>query len=149
MKKNLYNTKRSLSHNPNWQELYVLCEYWKSDLEFYNDDLRFLHHLIEKYFIWITKSENLELAREIKVNLFKVKKKCQDLIDKVGKHIIQLGHQIEKSKMDDAGIFVMEHEHLENEIADFVKSFRDNRREVFAITNYVIDSEELANIMVF
>ena len=47
-----------------WEDLYILAEHWESDLKFYSDDLRFLHHLVDKYFIWITKSENLELVRE-------------------------------------------------------------------------------------
>lgn len=130
-----------------WAELYVLTEHWKSDLEFYNDDLRFLHHLIDKYFMWITKNENLDMVKEIKVNLFKVNKKCKDLLEKVGKHLIQVGHLVENPNEKNAGITKMEHEHLEDEVSSFVKSFRENRKEVFSITEYVINSESLASIM--
>ena len=49
----------------NWQELYILSKHWKSDLEFFKDDLRFLHHLVDKYIIWITKKENLEMVTAI------------------------------------------------------------------------------------
>lgn len=130
-----------------WQEIYVLTERWKLDLQFYKDDLRFLHHLIDKYLIWITKTENLDLVREIKVNLSETVKKCKDLLDKVGKHLIQVGYLVEKPNEKDAGIFKMEHEHLEDEMIDFVKSFRENRKEVFAITEYIMDSEKLINIL--
>ncbi|MCK5441798.1 MAG: hypothetical protein KAJ23_07905 [Maribacter sp.] len=130
-----------------WQELYVLAEHWKSDLQFYRDDLRFLHHLIEKYFMWITKSENLDLVKEIMLDLFDVTTKCKDLLEKVGKHLIQVGHLVENPNEADTGIFKMEHKHLEDEIAHLIESFRENRREVFAITEYVIDSEDLANIL--
>jgi hypothetical protein len=34
-----------------WQQLYLLAEDRYSDLQFYKDDLRFLYHLIDKYFI--------------------------------------------------------------------------------------------------
>lgn len=129
-----------------WNELYILTQHWRSDLQFYNDDLRFLHHLIEKYFLWITKSENLDLVKELKKELFNLNIKSNDLIEKVNKHLIQLGHLVEDPNKGNAGIIKTEHEHLEEEIADFVKSFRLNRKEVFAITEYVIDSEELANI---
>lgn len=130
-----------------WDELYVLTEHWKSDLEFYKDDLRFLHHLIDKYFIWITKSENLALVKELKKGLFELNVRGKDLLEKVGKHCIQLGYLVEDASKADAGIVKTEHEHLEEEMAKFVRSFRENRKEVFAITEYVIDSEELANKM--
>ena len=42
----------------NCKELYILTKHWKSDLEFYKDDLRFLHNLVDKYLIWITKKES-------------------------------------------------------------------------------------------
>jgi len=129
-----------------WNELYILTEHWRSDLQFYHDDLRFLHHLIDKYFMWIAKSENLDLVKELKKGLFNLNTNCNDLLEKVKKHRNQLGYLVEDPNKGDAGIIKTEHEHLEEEFANFVKSFRQNRKEVFAITEYVIDSEELANI---
>jgi hypothetical protein len=129
-----------------WNELYILTEHWRSDLQFYHDDLRFLHHLIDKYFMWIAKSENLDLVKELKKGLFNLNTNCNDLLEMVKKHRNQLGYLVEDPNKGDAGIIKTEHEHLEEEFANFVKSFRQNRKEVFAITEYVIDSEELANI---
>jgi predicted regulator of amino acid metabolism with ACT domain len=43
--------------------------------------------------------------------------------------------------------FVKDHEALEDKISKFVKSFRSNRKEVFKITEYIIDSEKLPNIL--
>jgi hypothetical protein len=40
-----------------WQKLYILTEHWKSDLLFYKQDLKFLHHFIDKYFLRISKRE--------------------------------------------------------------------------------------------
>lgn len=131
----------------NWEELYVLTEHWKSDLLFYKDDLRFLHHLIDKYFIWITKAENLIMVKEIKADLLNLGKSCNDLLEKVGKHIIQIGYLVETPKRQDTRVFALEHQHLEQEITDFVKRFRKNRKEVFTITEYIMDSEAFYSIM--
>ncbi|MCK0188401.1 hypothetical protein [Arenibacter sp. F20364] len=130
-----------------WSELYVLCGHWKSDLEFYGDDLRFLHHLIDKYFMWITKQENLDMVKALEAGLSLLKKKNKDLLEKVGRHMGQLGQMVEDYNKTDASIIKTEHEHLEEEIANFVSHFRGNRKEVFAITEYIIDSESLANLM--
>ena len=130
-----------------WDELYVITQYWKSDLEFYRDDLRFLHHLIDKYFMWITKPENLILVKELKKELFELNGRSKDLLEKVAKHRIQLGYLVEDPNKSDAGIIKTEHEHLEEELGTFLKQFRKNRKEVFKITEYIIDSEKLANVM--
>jgi hypothetical protein len=145
------NTKNSqeldsLMDGP-WDELYVLTDHWRSDLEFYRDDLLFLHHLIDRYFMWITKSENLGLVKEIKKEMFDMNTKNKDLLEKVKKHKVQLGRLVENPNHKDAGIIKTEHEHLEEEMASFVKSFRKNRKEVFKITEYIIDSEHLEQIM--
>ncbi len=130
-----------------WDELYVLTGHWISDLEFYRNDLRFLHHLIDKYLMWISKSENLDMVNKLKNGLFDLGVNVRDLLEKIGKHRIQLGQVVENFNKADAGIIRTEHEHLEEEITLFVKSFRNNRKEVFTITEYIIDSEKLASIM--
>lgn len=130
-------------HESSWDELYALTQHWKSDLEFYQHDLQFLQNLIDKYFIWITSEENEEKVRRIETNLQKVDAECEDLLVKTKKHLLQLGHLIDNPESSQARIFRMEHEHLEDAIAQFVKSFRANRIEVFTITEYVADSEQL------
>lgn len=129
----------------NWNQLYALTKYWISDLQFFKDDLNFLNKLIDKYFIWITRDENMEAVTKIQVNLRKTRNKCTDLLAKTEKHLQQLGSMIEEEK-EDSRIFRLEHEHLENEITEFVKEFRKNRREVFQITEHIMDSEELAGL---
>lgn len=131
----------------NWEELYVLTEHWKKDLEFYKEDLLFLHRLIDKYFIWIVKEENSEAVRKILHNLQKMKDRCRDLMEKVSSHLHQVGSFVSKPEAEEDRLFRIEHEHLEDEIAEFVKAFRKNRREVFEITEHVVDSEKLIGLL--
>lgn len=130
-----------------WQELYILTGHWISDLEFYKEDLGFLRHIINKYIIWITKKENLQRVNEIEVALHKVDQKCGALLMKIEVHRTDLGIFIEHPDKEKATSLITEHGHLEKVMADFVKSFRENRREVFNISSYVIDSEQLSNIV--
>ena len=134
-------------NTPTWQELYVLTEHWQSDLEFYKDDLRFLHHLVDKYFIWITKSENLEIVKEIVLQVNGLQKRVEDLIKKVLNHrhdLTYFENNEEEAKWQQA---LEQHGELEKEIYNFVKEFRANRKEVFRITEYVIDSEQLTDLI--
>lgn len=140
------STQVNLAADPKWQALYVLTEHWQSDLEFYKDDLRFLHHLVDKYVIWITKSENLEIVREIMLSVNDLKKKGFKLIEKVADHKHNLA-MLEKDATKERWEKVKtDHGEMENAMYNFVKEFRANRKEVFRITEYIIDSEELTNL---
>jgi hypothetical protein len=141
------STQQNEVRDVNWQELYILTDHWKSDLNFYKDDLRFLHHLIDKYIIWITKDENLNMVEGIKKNLFEIGNKSADLMKEVTTHQANLGLMVENPVQSSNPQFAKDHEILESEISKFVKLFRTNRKEVFKITEYVIDSEELPNIL--
>ena len=136
--------KGSYIHEADWQQLYLLAENWKSELEFYNDDLKFLHHLIDKYFMWISKKENIDLVREIEVGLLEMDNQCGALLNRVNKHLHHLAELIDNPFAYDSHKFRTEHGQLEDELTKFVKDFRKNRKEVFAITEYVIDGEEIA-----
>ncbi|SFW23990.1 hypothetical protein [Cellulophaga fucicola] len=127
----------------NWQELYVLTEHWKSDLLFYKDDLKFLHELIEKYLMWISKKENLDLVKEIEISLLVVDKQCTSLLERTTKHLHHLTELIENPFAYDSHKFRTEHGILEDNLSRFVKDFRKNRKEIFGITEYIIDGEKL------
>ena len=145
------NSNKSIQQNTigevNWQELYILTDHWKSDLNFYKDDLRFLHHLIDKYIIWITKDDNLNMVNDIKKNLFEIRKKSMDLMKEVTTHQRNLGLMVENPVQSSNPQFIEDHEALEDKTSKFVKLFRSNRKEDFNITEYIIDSEELPNIL--
>jgi hypothetical protein len=131
----------------NWQELYVLTEHWKSDLLFYRDDLKFLDHLIDKYFIWLTKKENVNQVRKIEKSLVETDKLCSTLLLQVGKHLSHLAGLIDDPFKYDSHKFRAEHQLLEDKLADFLKAFRENRKKVFAVTEHVIESEKLEHLI--
>lgn len=133
--------------NNNWQELYILVNHWRSDLDFYKDDLRFLQQLIEKYIIWITKKENLDRVAVIRKKEHDLALSCDELHEKIVKHSGLIAEFLEgKEKMTKDELFTR-HGKLETELSDFVKDFRTSRKEVFKVTEYVMDSEELQNIL--
>jgi hypothetical protein len=131
----------------NWQELYILAKHWKSDLEFYKEDLRFLKTLIEKYLIWITKKDNLELVSSLRKKEHELIVACTSLLDKVSGHLHKASELATASDTGKETEFRNVHLELETALASFVKTFRENRMEVFKVTEYIMDSEELQNIL--
>ena len=123
--------KDNYINEASWEQLYVLTEHWKSDLVFYHKDLRFLHLLIDKYFMWISNKENIDMVYDIEMNLLEVDKQCALLLAKVNS---QLHHLAEL---------------VDDEMADFVKVFRNNRKEIFKVTEYMIDKEKMVQQLDF
>ncbi|PIF00109.1 MAG: hypothetical protein CR994_07945 [Maribacter sp.] len=130
-----------------WNELYVLTKHWKSDLTFYEQDLNFLLKLLDKYFIWITKKDNLDAVKKIGKGILKDKKTGGQLLKKVDEHLAHIAQTIEDPFKYDTRLFREEHQELEDDIANFYKTVRGNRKQVFAITEHIVDAENLEHLL--
>ena len=135
--------KDNFIHEATWEQLYVLTEHWQSDILFYKQDLNFLHHLIDKYFLYLSKKENIDLVLEIEVNLLDVEKQCNTLLERINKRLHHLSELVDDPFTYVSDKFRDEHEQLEDDLAQFLKDFRQNRKEVFSITEHMIGGEEL------
>lgn len=145
---NLRTTQESLPiPEPDWVKLYVLSKHWKSDLEFHKQNIIFLKRLIDNYFIWITKKENVDAVKAIKWELSKTLRECNDLLKEITVHTKHLASMVQGEAIEESHLLIPEHENLENEMATFVKACRKNRKETFKITEYVIDIEKLSHLL--
>ena len=139
--------KDNFIQETDWQELYVLTNHWKSDLLFYKDDLRFLHHLIDKYFIWITKKDNLAEVQKVGRHILEDENICDQLLEKITKNSSHLADLIDDPYKYDSNVFREKHQDLEDKIAVFIKTVRKNRKQLFAVTEHILDSEQLTHLM--
>ncbi len=139
--------KGNYIQNTDWEELYVLTKHWKSDLTFYKQDLHFLHKLLNKYFIWITKKENLDAVKAIGQSILNDKQIGKELISRVDEHLTHIAQTIDDPFKHDTRIFRDEHQVLEDDIAKFYKTVRENRKQVFSVTEHIVDSESLEHLL--
>lgn len=139
--------KTDFIQETDWQALYALTNHWKSDLLFYKDDLKFLHHLIDKYFIWITQKDNLNEVKKVGADIEEDTRKCNTLLEKTDDHLSHLAQFIENPAAKNPENFRDEHQVLEDEIARFVKKVRENRKQLFSVTEHVLESEQLMHLM--
>lgn len=132
-----------------WRKLYALTECWKCDLLFYRDDLKFLDFLVDKYFIWLSVDENIEEVMEIQNSLTLIDKLSASLLFNVNKHLACIADLVYNPHKYDSSQFRKEHQILEDKLNDFLKIFRENRKEIFALAKQMLKSEELASSVVF
>ncbi len=132
--------------NANWEELHVLTEKWKSDLEFYNFELNFLHKLIDKYYIWLTNDELVVEVEAAASKIIAANKSRKTLTIEAINHLRHIEEILENEFKYDAQAFRKEHEVLENKFTNFCKNFQLLKKEVFILTEQVLDTE---NVMDF
>lgn len=130
-----------------WEELHVLTEKWKSDLEFYNFELSFLHKLIDKYYIWLSNDELVNEVEDAARKIFTADKIRKGLALNTIKHLRHIEEIIENEFSNDAQLFRREHEELENSFASFCKKFQLLKKEVFMLTEQVLDTENVSGYL--
>lgn len=88
------------------------------------------------------------MVREIEVGLLHTDEQCGCLLLRVNTHLHHLAQLIDNSFTYDSHKFRTEHEQLEDDIAAFIKDFRSNRKEVFTVTDYLMDTEKFVKQVV-
>ena len=133
--------------NANWEELYVLTKHWKTDLLFYKDDLIFLDELIDNYLLWISKEENLEAAKNTGKSMAEITEKCEVLLERVQQHLRHLSNLIINPFAYNSQKFREEHQQLEDDFTEFIKTFRVVKKAVFKLTKHLVESNEFIRLL--
>ncbi|MBL6449019.1 hypothetical protein JMN32_22095 [Fulvivirga sp. 29W222] len=130
-----------------WEQLYVITNYWKSDLCFYGDETSFLKHLVGKYSIWLTVSDNIEWVQQVTEKLNVCERFKDDLLATIARHMGHIRGMVENPFVHNEQKFREEHAQLEEDVVDYVKSHRSLKKQVFTITEKVVESEKLHNLL--
>ena len=125
-----------------WQELYMLTENWKNDLEFYLLDIEFLERLVDTYLVKLLTNQNFDELRELQGELLERKKQCKKLLNYIQIHFSHIVDLIDNPIVYDALVFRAEHELLEEEISEFKIMLKAVRYTVFNMTKGVLESEK-------
>lgn len=125
-----------------WQDLFLLTEEWRKNLEFYAKDIDFLEHLMDTYFVKLLLRENLDELREIQQDFYSLNAECAILFQRIQLHLTHLKNLIEDPFKYDSYVFRSEHEHLEDEILRFEHQVKTLRRTVFDMVKDVLINEK-------
>ena len=139
--------KSDYLNTASWDSLYVLTEHWQKDVDFYKDELRFMSGLISKYFIWMTKDENISKVQKIVVSLKTIENQLKEMDDKLKKHLKSIGLLMENAFSHDEQEFRDEHVQLEEDLVEFMNDYKKLKRDVFTITEHVMESEKLQHLL--
>ncbi len=132
--------KSNYMMNASWQELYKLTEYWKTELAFYADEIRFFKKLLSTYNY--TKHPNLEkinlIVEDAETQLKSIQKQIEEHLRHIAKFIKMLD---EGQKTDNEDyVFREEHDVLEDNISAFIDASRKLKKTVFTEVEQYINT---------
>lgn len=125
-----------------WEAFFVLAKHWQSDLKFFADELQFLKRLMGKYMIWLTDEKNIADAKITGSKLMNLEKRRASIEERVADHLKYFTNLVTNQLPHNAQVDKDRHGELEIALSDFLKEFRSIKKEVFALTERVVDSEK-------
>jgi hypothetical protein len=130
-----------------WQELHVLTSHWQSDMAFFEDELRFIDVLLDKYFNALIDPENMDSTKSIAAKLSNLKSSREMMTSRIAEHLHHIKALMTNSASQDAEAFREEHARLHDELTDFVKTFRAVKRDIFELTERIARTEKLKHLI--
>jgi hypothetical protein len=143
MKESVIGIKSTYLHSASWDELYTITKHWQSESDFYNYEINFLKKLIDKYFIWMTRKENIAQVRKLVIQLSTLEHEHQEIGNAILKHLNHITAYLENAFSHDEQLFRFEHSVLLQRIEEFTNEFRNVKKEVFEISEEVLDHKKL------
>lgn len=139
--------KSNYLRNAEWQELHVLTAHWQSDISFFDDEMRFINLLFDKYFGALIDKENIENTKVVAAKLADVKVRHDSLAQRITKHLHHIEELMINPFAQDASAFRDEHAILEDDLSGFVKSFKAVKHEVFELTERLARTEKAKHLI--
>ena len=133
--------------NTDFSQSYIKAEHWKSDCEFYRDELNFLSSLINKYFIFLINGDELSKIQDLAVRITRTKQREEDLV----KDIIDFMTGIKTNMTEVNKVYFKEineaEANLEEQMNDFIHVFKELKSDVFQITEKMLENDKVKRLI--
>lgn len=130
-----------------WRSMFVLGEHWKSDLDFFTDELNFVRKLLDKYLLALIDEKHIGSTQRLVNNLTQFEKKRIALEKEVNAHLRQLTDLVQNPFAQDSQMSVKLHSKLEGSMVDFAKNFRSLKKEVFRLSEEAMESNKAKHLL--
>lgn len=143
MTDNLSPTPSNLPRSE-WQRLYNECKGWKSEIDFFSDELRFFVHLVDRYFLELVHDlESADLSG-LAMKIHAAQKDQKIFSEDISEHMPHLKRLTEFPEGADAYEHLKRHEQLREYLGRFFSEIKYTKSKVFEEIEEVIrHSKEL------
>ncbi|WP_200979535.1 hypothetical protein [Echinicola sp. 20G] len=116
-----------------YMNFYALDEHWRSDLAFYQDELRFLRDLLGKYFHRFIEDIDMNYVRRIENRLSILDRRREEIDFKVDRQMSAISHYMRENTTGADRKVVSHQEELEELLCVFAKDFRNLKKRIFKL----------------
>ncbi len=131
----------------NKEEIHHDSKEWISEIEFINDEMRFLENLLSINYIDCIKSGFSDRIKELTTLIIEEKSKGITLYKIIVDHEKTLSELIVNESVDSNLHFMEIHQKLEREITSFFKNYKELKKEVYVIVEKIMEKKMQKKLM--
>jgi len=122
--------------------LYTLNKKWISDINFLEDEMKFMADLLDKFFTKLVKDEHVNRIQLIQMQLVSLGYVRKNIKKDIQKHQSNIEETINNSLAKSDAFLELEDERMSEELADLYKSFKRLKKEIFDITRTLLRQDK-------
>lgn len=126
------------STNASWEELYLNADEWKSSMDAYHYDLRFLRNQLHENFDWLIRDVNIRNMHEISKKISKAIVQNQKIVNQIDEHLLKLERLVMSTFIIDNQGLRDENKIIESNFYEFKMNFTMIKLE----TSFIIEAIE-------
>lgn len=126
------------STNASWEELYLNTGEWKSSMDAYHSDLRFLRNQLHENFDWLIRDVSIRNIHEISKKISKAIVQNQKIVNQIDAHLLKLERLVMSTFTIDNQGLRDENKIIESNFYEFKMNFAMIKLE----TSFVIEAIE-------
>jgi hypothetical protein len=124
--------------------LYTLNKKWISDINFLEDEMKFMADLLDKFFTKLVKDEHVNRIQLIQMQLVSLGYVRKNIKKDIQKHQANIEETINNPLAKSDAFLELEDERMSEELADLYKSFKRLKKEIFDITRTLLRQDKEA-----
>lgn len=132
IKKDWHNREKSV------EEIHDDSKHWKSEIDFINDELRFLEHLISSHYINFMDSGLKKNIEDFSKKIHSEQKIGNSLYKLINKHEKILSDLIETESVTSNLNYIDTHNQLEKEVRIYFRNHKKLKKTIFSIVEEII-----------
>lgn len=125
--------------------LYTLNKKWISDINFLEDEMKFMADLLDKFFTKLVKDEHVNRIQLIQMQLVSLGYVRKNIKKDIQKHQSNIEETINNSLAKSDAFLELEDERMSEELADLYKSFKRLKKEIFDVTRTLLRQDKEAS----
>jgi len=122
--------------------LYTLNKKWISDINFLEDEMKFMADLLDKFFTKLVKDEHVNRIQLIQMQLVSLGYVRKNIKKDIQKHQSNIEETINNSLSKSDAFLELEDERMSEELADLYKSFKRLKKEIFDVTRTLLRQDK-------